>query len=133
MGMALCHVADKSVFQSVNYAQGGCLGLCMLCVIRSLVFSLYPWYLVCVCVCVCVCVVSYFSHVQLFAMLWAVACQAPLSMEVFRLEYWSGLSLPSTGNLADPGTIPVSPALQAYSLLAEPLGSLKVASVPWII
>ena len=87
----------------------------------------------CVCVCVCVCVVSYFSHVQLFAMLWAVACQAPLSMEVFRLEYWSGLSLPSTGNLADPGTIPVSPALQAYSLLAEPLGSLKVASVPWII
>ena len=38
------------------------------------------------CVCVCVCV---FSHVQLFATPWTVACQAFLSMEFSRQEYWS--------------------------------------------
>ena len=32
----------------------------------------------CVCMCVCVCVLS---HVQLFATLWTVAHQAPLSMD----------------------------------------------------
>ena len=35
---------------------------------------------VCVRVCVCVCVLSRFSHVPLFATLWTVAHQAPLSM-----------------------------------------------------
>ena len=38
----------------------------------------------------CVCMLSCFSHFRLFAILWAVACQAPLSMEVSRQEYWSG-------------------------------------------
>ena len=28
---------------------------------------------------------------------WAVACQAPLSMNISRHEYWSGLSFPSPG------------------------------------
>ena len=32
---------------------------------------------------------SCFSHVQLFATLWTVACQAPLSMGFSRQEYWS--------------------------------------------
>ena len=36
---------------------------------------------------------SPFSHVQLFATLWTVACQAPLSMGFFRQEYWSSHSL----------------------------------------
>ena len=31
-------------------------------------------------VCVCACMLSYFSHVQLFATLWATAHQAPLSV-----------------------------------------------------
>ena len=35
------------------------------------------------------------SHVRLFATLWTVAFQAPLSMEFSRQEYWSGVSLPS--------------------------------------
>ena len=40
----------------------------------------------CVCVCVCVCVCA--SHVQLFAVLWAVACQEfSLSMEFSRQEH----------------------------------------------
>ena len=54
---------------------------------------------------------------------WAVACQALLSMGFSRQEYWSGLPSPSPGNLPDPGIkqlSPVSPALQAHSLPAEP-------------
>ena len=43
------------------------------------------------------------SHVQLFATPWTVAHQAPLSMEFFRQEYWSGLPFPFPGDLPDPG------------------------------
>ena len=53
------------------------------------------------------------SHVQLFAIPWTVACQAPLSMEFSRQEYWSGLPVPSPEDLPDPGIKPKSPALQA--------------------
>ena len=35
------------------------------------------------------------SHVQLFVTPWTVACQAPLSMEFSRQEYWSGLPFPT--------------------------------------
>ena len=59
----------------------------------------------CVWVCVSVCTLS---HVQLFATLWTVACQAPLSMEFPRQEYWSGLPFPSSGDLPDPGIKPTS-------------------------
>ena len=34
------------------------------------------------------------SHVRLFATAWTAACQAPLSMELSRQEYWGGLPLP---------------------------------------
>ena len=34
---------------------------------------------------------------------WIVASQAPLSMGFSRQEYWSGLPLPSPGDLSDPG------------------------------
>ena len=37
------------------------------------------------------------SHVQLFAIPWTVAHQAPLSMGFPRQKYWSGLSFPSPG------------------------------------
>ena len=46
-----------------------------------------------VCVCVCVCVHA-LSHIQLFATPGTVACQAPLSIEFSRQEYWSGLPFP---------------------------------------
>ena len=62
------------------------------------------------------------SHVQLFGTPWTVDCQAPLSMEFSRQEYWSGLSVPSLGDLPNPGIKPGSPALQADSLPSEPLG-----------
>ena len=65
------------------------------------------------------------SHVQLFATLWTVAFQAPLSMGFSRQEYCSGLLCPPPGNLPDPGiepTSPVSPALQADFLPTETPG-----------
>ena len=37
-----------------------------------------------------------------------------------RQEYWSGLPLPSPGDLPDPGIKRESPAMQASSLLPEP-------------
>ena len=46
---------------------------------------------------------SCFSHVQLFVTLWTIACQAPLSMEFSRQEYWSGLPCPPPGDLPGPG------------------------------
>ena len=55
------------------------------------------------------------SCVRLFVIPWAVACQAPLSMEVSRQEYRSGLPVPSPGGLPNPGTEPWSLALQADS------------------
>ena len=45
-----------------------------------------------------------------------VARQASLSMEFSRQEYWSGLPLPSQGDLPDPGNEPEVPGLQADSL-----------------
>ena len=34
---------------------------------------------------------------------WTVACQAPLSMDFSRQEYWGGLPLPFAGDLPNPG------------------------------
>ena len=62
------------------------------------------------------------SHVRFFATPWTVACQAPLSMGFSRQGYWSGLPFPSPSDLPNPGIEPVSPALQADSLLSEPPG-----------
>ena len=53
---------------------------------------------------------------------WTVACQAPLSMEFSRQEYWSGFLFPSPGHLPDSGIKHRSPALQADSLPSEPPG-----------
>ena len=55
------------------------------------------------------------SHVQLFAALWTVAHQAPLSMGFSRKEYQNGLPFATPGDLPDLGIEPtslVSPALQ---------------------
>ena len=47
-------------------------------------------------------------------------------MEFSRQEYWSGLPLPSAGDLPDPEIEPGSPALQVDVLLSELLGK------PWV-
>ena len=70
-------------------------------------------YFVCVCVCVCV---RALSCVWLFATPWSIACQAPLSMEFSRREYWSELPFSTPGDPPDPGMDPMclaSPELAA--------------------
>ena len=62
------------------------------------------------------------SRVQLFATPWNVAHQAPPSMGFSRQEYWSGLPLPSPGDLPEPEIKPQSPALQADVVPSEPAG-----------
>ena len=56
------------------------------------------------------------SCVRLFATLWTV------SIGFSRQEYWSGLLLPSPGDLPDPEIEPRSPALQADAFPSEPPG-----------
>ena len=46
---------------------------------------------------------SLFSHLQLFAAPWTVACQASLSMGFSGPEYWRGLLFPPLGDLPNPG------------------------------
>ena len=74
---------------------------------------------VCVCVCVCVLVTQWCP--TLFD---PMDCSPPDSsvVEFSRQEYWSGFPCPSPGDLPDPGIESRSPALQADSLLSEPLG-----------
>ena len=51
------------------------------------------------------------------------SCQVSLPMGFSRQEYWSGLPCPPPGDLPDPGIDPVSPVLQADSLLLSHWGS----------
>ena len=62
----------------------------------------------------CCSVLSRFSRVRLFVILWTIAHQAAGSMGFSRQEYWSGLPCPPTGDLPDSGIKPtslMSPAL----------------------
>ena len=72
-----------------------------------------------------VCMLSRFSCVRLFVILWIVAHQAPLSMQFPRQEYWSGLLCPPPGDLPDPGIKPkvlISPSLT---------GGFFISSATW--
>ena len=64
--------------------------------------------------CMHACMVSRFSCVWLFATLWIITHQAPLSKGFSKQECWSGLPCPPPGGLPDPGIKPtslMSPAL----------------------
>ena len=88
-----------------------------------------------------VCVPSGLGHVWLFATLWTVTCQAPLSMGFSRQEYWSGLPFPSPGDLPDAGieptgihTCPLFWTPFCLPLHSTPLGCHKVPVwAPWVI
>ena len=65
------------------------------------------------------------SRVQLFETPWTVACQPPLSMELSRQGYESGLPFPPPEDLPDPGIEPkstVSAALAGRLFTTEPPG-----------
>ena len=74
-------------------------------------------------------VLSHFSNVWHFATQWTIARQAPLSVEFFRQEYWSGLSFPTPGDCPYPGIFPMSPKspeLQVDSLTTELPGKSQI-------
>ena len=66
------------------------------------------------------------SHVQFFVTPWTVAYQAPLSMEFFRQDYWSGLSFLSPGNLPNSG-------IKLSSLMSSELAGRFFTTVPRIL
>ena len=68
-------------------------------------------------------VVQSLSRVRLFLTPWTVARQAPLSVELPRQEYCSGLPFPFPEGLPNPGIEPTSPAWQVDSLPLRHLGS----------
>ena len=99
----------------------------------------YPW-----------AVLSCFSCVRLFAILWTIACQVPLSMGFSRQEYWSRLPFPPPGDLPNPRIKPASPgspasagrffttgaakSLQSCSTLCDPIdGSPSGFPIPGIL
>ena len=59
---------------------------------------------------------------------WTAACQAPLSMEFLRQDYWSGLLGPPPWDLPDPGIEHGSSALQVDSLPSETPSQLQELS-----
>ena len=63
------------------------------------------------------------SHVPLFATLWTVVCQAPLSVEFSRQEYCSGLPCPPPG---------IFPGMEPESLMSPALaGEFFTTSATW--
>ena len=86
---------------------------------------IFHWHFLfqCVFVCVYVCVIS---RSVLSDYLWPLACQAPLSMEFSRQEYWSELTFSTPGDLPKPGIKSASlasPALAGGFFTAVPPAS----------
>ena len=67
---------------------------------------------------------SHFSRVQLFATLWTIAPQAPLSMGFFRPEYWSGCYALLQGIFPNPG-------IECESQSPELAGGFFTTSATW--
>ena len=63
------------------------------------------------------------SRVPLFVTSWTIAYQAPLSVELSRQEYWSGLPFSTSGDPPELGIKPMSPTWQVDSLPLHLLGS----------
>ena len=81
-----------------------------------------------------VCVLCVFSRSVMsdsFSTTWTVARQAPLSMGFPKQEHWSGFPLHSPGDLPDPGTEPLSPALWA-SLVAQLVKNPPAMRDTWV-
>ena len=68
---------------------------------------------------------SCFSHVWLFVILWTIVHQSPLCMGLSRQEYWSGLTCSPPGDLPDPG---IGPAFFRCSAL---VGRFFTTNATW--
>ena len=74
---------------------------------------------------------SCFHCVQIWAILWTVACYTPLSMGFFRQEYWSGWPCPLSWDLPNPGIEPTSlmfPALAGGYFTTSATGEAPVST-----
>ena len=79
------------------------------------------------------CMLCHFSCIWLFATLWTLALQVPLSMGFSRQKHWSELPCPLPGDLANPGIklmFLVAPTLQTDSLRLNHQGSPLWTIVP---
>ena len=68
-----------------------------------------------------------FSCVWVFGTPRAAACQASLSIDFSRQEYWSVVAFPSPGDLSEPGIKPLSPVSPALA------GRFFTNRVIWIL
>ena len=77
---------------------------------------------------------SRFSHGQLFAAVWTVACQALLSMEFSRQRYWSGLLCPLPGESSRPRDRTQVSCVAGRFSTAEPPGihNVKQGRLVWM-
>ena len=66
---------------------------------------------------------------KLFSCAWLFATPWSIQSKLSRPEHWSGLPIPSSGNLSNPEIKPRSPALHVVSLPAEPPGKPKNTGV----
>ena len=90
---------------------------------------------VCVCVCVCArtCACAQSVVSDSFVTPWTIGCQASLSMEFSRQEYWNWLSFPSPRDHPEPGTQPmslVSPAMAGRFFTTVPHGKSSTLGSP---
>ena len=77
------------------------------------------------------CCACWLSHVQLFSTPWAVAHQAPLSMEILQARILEWVVMAISRRFPNPGIEPRSPALQEDSLPSEsPRGSPRI--LEWV-
>ena len=90
----------------------------------------------CVCACMLVCVRACSCvHTLICSVIsdsvtsWTTAHQAPLSMGFPRQEYWSGLPLPSPGDLSNPGLLHWQEASLPVSHQRSPIHLVQLSSV----
>ena len=77
-------------------------------------------------VCVCVCVHSIAQSCPTHCDLWTVTCQAPLSMEFSRQEFWNGLPFSFPKDPPDPGSNPCFLCLLHWQADSLPLCHLGI-------
>ena len=78
--------------------------------------------------CAVLCCAQLLSCVRLFATIWTVAHQAPLSMGILQAEIVEWLPWPPPWDLPNPDVEPESLALQADSLPAKPPGKPSMSA-----